>query len=52
LVHNQLTIPDKSSNFTHLIKMLHDVLDDITARVQVRTDRDDATSCFKFAIDF
>lgn len=30
--------------------MLHDVLDDITACIQICTDRDDATSCFNFFV--
>jgi hypothetical protein len=33
----------KENSFTHLIEVLHDVLDDVAARLQIRSNRNDTT---------
>lgn len=37
--------------FTYLVKVLHDVLNDIAACLQICTDGDDAT-CSEVVVDF
>lgn len=37
--------------FTHLVEMLHDVLDDVTACIQIGTDSDHTTGCIRLFVD-